>query len=91
MTEQLDEPRASGEKTTEQQVRVAGRGIVMAYGAYGNHEKVLALGPEVALISAGIDPDAIDTESADYKAGAVEAFSVIMNSMLEMKPAEQQG
>jgi hypothetical protein len=88
MTEHNDEKTRYAELPTEAKIRVAGRGLVMAYGAYGNHQSVLEQGPEIALISAGIDPDAVNTESADYKVGAAEAFAAITNSMLEMKPAD---
>lgn len=86
---EADSPR-SEELPTDAQVRVVSRELVMSYGAYGNHQRVLELGPAIGRISAGIDPDLVDTESADYKAGAVEALSAISNSMLEMKPAEEQ-
>lgn len=90
MTEHSKEVSREEELATEARVRVVSRDLVMGYGALGNHQRVLALGPEIERISAGIDPDTVDTESADYKAGAVEALSAISNSMLEMKPAEEQ-
>lgn len=84
------EPGKDEDLPTEAQVRVVSRELVMGYGAYGNHQRVLELGPKIGKISAGIDPDLVNTESADFKAGAVEALSAISNSMLEMKPADSE-
>lgn len=72
--------------STEARARVLGRELVFRAG---DHQKVLELGVEIGKLTAGIDPDTVDTESPDYKAGVEEAYSAICNALLEMEPFDK--
>lgn len=87
MEKKENRPAASeelGPRDIVAEIRVLGRNLIMRAD---DPRQILELGPDIARLSAGGDPDLVDVHSADFRAGATLAYEVISNSLLEIAPS----